>query len=201
MINDLIHYLLPAIEHFRVVGYWIAFFDALLETTVGIGLILPGSTLILFLGAFSASGYLDVGDLIWFVVMGAIIGDNLNYYLGKKYGARWLIVAISLSEWLASKNDLHLVEAFNHAGWKTPDKLGLSSFIRVVKASVFKKPYPLAPISPSFWNTSIQDFNFTKPIDTNRLSDEHHLRIWRTKSLLEIGRHIYVGMANAISYQ
>ena len=638
MINDLIHHLLPTIAHFRVAGYWIAFFAALLETTVGIGLILPGSTLILFLGAFSASGYLDVGDLIWFAVMGAIIGDNLNYYLGEKCGARWLkrgfwflkeqhiekardfmdahgaksiflgrfipsvkeivpfiagsvgmkrktflfwnalgaigwglewvlagyifaqslniakfwlsraglvlvlflilfstfyffkwliikkgkeffsvadplwqtvkkaalnnqrvagwvekhpqsvsflksrmdpsafsglpismltvalvyvlilfggvvedlitsdpivvvdihiatllaafrtriltdiftwitllgksqvvltfiaatiallwlwrkrayilplfasvigsvtftylgklafhrprpqsavyaeysfsfpsghatiavafygfltyllirftpswkrkvnlffagvliilaiglsrvylgmhyisdvwggylvgaiwlIVGISLSEWLGSKNakavplsfapvarpfswglalaavafyaaygvyyhplpasmpprketvvslptnifanerlkytetltgekqepvnllliarnDLHLAEAFNRAGWKTPDKLGLSSFIRVIKAAVFKKPYPLAPISPSFWSASIQDFNFTKQIDANRLSDAHHLRIWRTNSLLESGRHIYVGMANAIN--
>ena len=90
MINDLIHHLLPAIAHFRVAGYWIAFLAALLETTVGIGLVLPGSTLILFLGALSASGYLDVGDLIWFAVMGAIIGDNLNYYLGEKYGVRWL---------------------------------------------------------------------------------------------------------------
>ena len=90
MMNDLINHILPSIEHFRVGGYWIAFFAALLETTIGIGIILPGSTLILFLGALSASGYLDLGDLIWFAVMGAIIGDNLNYYLGKKYGTRWL---------------------------------------------------------------------------------------------------------------
>ena len=90
MIIDLINSVLPSIEHFRVGGYWIALFSALLETTIGIGLILPGSTIILFLGALSARGYLDVGDLIWFSVLGAIIGDNVNYYLGKKYGAKWL---------------------------------------------------------------------------------------------------------------
>jgi undecaprenyl-diphosphatase len=90
MINDLINILLPSIEHFRIVGYWIAFFAALIETTIGIGLILPGSTIILFLGALSARGYLDVGDLIWFSVLGAITGDNVNYYLGRKYGTRWL---------------------------------------------------------------------------------------------------------------
>ena len=90
MINDLINNILPSIEHFRVGGYWIAFFAALLETTIGIGLFLPGSTIILFLGALSARGYLDVGDLIWFSVTGAIIGDNLNYYLGKRYGAKWV---------------------------------------------------------------------------------------------------------------
>ncbi len=90
MINDLINNILPSIEHFRFGGYWIAFFAALLETTIGIGLFLPGSTIILFLGALSARGYLDLGDLIWFAVMGAIIGDNINYYLGKRYGARWV---------------------------------------------------------------------------------------------------------------
>lgn len=90
MINDLINHILPSIEHFHTVGYWIAFFAALLETTVGIGLFLPGSTIILFLGALSARGYLDTGDLIWFAVLGAILGDNINYYLGRRYGAKWL---------------------------------------------------------------------------------------------------------------
>ncbi len=90
MINDLINNMLPSIEHFRVGGYWIAFFAAFFETTVVVGLILPGSTIILFLGALSARGYLDIGDLIWFSVLGAIIGDNVNYYLGRKYGAKWL---------------------------------------------------------------------------------------------------------------
>lgn len=90
MADQIIHIILPTIEHFGMLGYWIAFLAALLETTIGIGLVLPGSTLILFLGALSARGYLDVGDLLWFAIIGAIIGDNLNYYLGKKYGARWI---------------------------------------------------------------------------------------------------------------
>lgn len=90
MATDLFNNILPAVEHFRIGGYWMAFFAALLETTIGIGLILPGSTIILFLGALSARGYLDVGDLIWFAVLGAIVGDNINFYLGGKYGAKWL---------------------------------------------------------------------------------------------------------------
>ena len=90
MFSDLLNSILPSIEHFRIGGYWLAFFSALLETTVGIGLILPGSTIILVLGALSARGYLDVGDLIWFSIAGAVVGDNVNFYLGRKYGARWL---------------------------------------------------------------------------------------------------------------
>jgi len=90
MMNNLINYLLPSVEHLSVAGYWIAFFAALLETIVGIGLVLPGSTVILLLGALAARGYLDLGDLIWFSVLGAILGDNANYFLGRKYGAGWL---------------------------------------------------------------------------------------------------------------
>lgn len=88
--NDLINNILPSVEHFKMAGYWIAFFAALLETTLAVGLLLPGSLIILFLGALSARGYLDLGDLIWFSVLGAIIGDNINYYLGRKYGEKWL---------------------------------------------------------------------------------------------------------------
>ncbi len=90
MMNNLINFILPSIEHVHFAGYWVAFFAALLETTVGIGLFLPGSTIILFLGALSSRGYFDTGDLIWFAVFGAIMGDNINYFLGKRYGAKWI---------------------------------------------------------------------------------------------------------------
>ncbi|MGW8195315.1 MAG: LssY C-terminal domain-containing protein [Desulforhopalus sp.] len=90
MMHNLLNLLLPSIEHVHFTGYWVAFFSALLETTVGIGLLLPGSTIILFLGGLSSRGYLDTGDLIWFAVAGAILGDNINYYLGQKYGTKWL---------------------------------------------------------------------------------------------------------------
>ena len=85
---NLIQSLLPTIGHFHMIGYWIALLAALLETIVGLGWILPGSTIILFMGALAAKGYFDLGDLIWFASIGAIIGDNINYYIGKKYGTK-----------------------------------------------------------------------------------------------------------------
>jgi len=90
MFDQIIKNILPSLVHLGAGGYWIAFFAALLETTIGLGLILPGSTIILFLGALSSRGYLDVGDLIWFSILGAIIGDNINYFLGRKYFHKWL---------------------------------------------------------------------------------------------------------------
>ncbi|AYH45687.1 bifunctional DedA family/phosphatase PAP2 family protein [Azoarcus sp. DN11] len=81
--------LLPSIEHFHLLGYWLAFLCALAETALGVGLLLPGSTLLLLLGALSAGGYLDFGDLLWFSIAGAVLGDNLNYWLGQRYGNQW----------------------------------------------------------------------------------------------------------------
>jgi len=85
---NFIQSLLPGIEHFHMIGYWIALLAALLETIIGVGLFIPGSTIILFTGALAAKGYFDLGDLLWFAVIGAILGDNINYFIGKKYGAK-----------------------------------------------------------------------------------------------------------------
>lgn len=83
---DFIQSLLPAISQFHLIGYLIGFFVALLETVIGIGLFLPGSTILLFMGALAASGYFDLGDLLLFAAVGAVVGDNINYFLGKRFG-------------------------------------------------------------------------------------------------------------------
>jgi len=90
MTDEITHFILPAIEHLQGIGYWVAFFAALVETALVVGLLIPGSTLLLFLGAVSASGHFDFTTLLGFAVAGAIIGDNLNYWLGKRYGRRWI---------------------------------------------------------------------------------------------------------------
>jgi len=77
------------VEHFRMLGYWVALAAAFLETVVGIGLLLPGSTIVLLMGFLAAQGAMDIGDLVWFASIGAVMGDNVNYVLGKKYGERW----------------------------------------------------------------------------------------------------------------
>lgn len=81
---EFVNSLLPTIEHFRVLGYWIAFLIALLETLAFVGLAVPGTALIILTGFLSARGFLDVGDLIWFVAAGAIVGDAISFYLGKR---------------------------------------------------------------------------------------------------------------------
>lgn len=103
---------------------------AFLETALVVGLLLPGSTLLLLLGALSASGKLDIGDLLWFSVAGAVLGDNLNYWLGRRYGKRW----ISDGVWILKPD--HFAKAsefFDRHGAKS---VFLGRFIPTVKEIV-----------------------------------------------------------------
>ena len=90
MIEQLFQSLLPSIEHFHSLAYWLAFVMAFAETALVVGLLVPGSTLLLLLGALTATGKVDFAGIFWFGVAGAVLGDNLNYWLGRRYGQRWL---------------------------------------------------------------------------------------------------------------
>ena len=97
----------------------------------------------------------------------------------------------------SAKDDSQLTSTLEQAGWVVTDRADISSFIKAIKALLMKTPYSSAPISPSFWNTKIQDLSFAKVTGTNWLRNAQHLKIWRTNYLLENGENIYVGMANA----
>ncbi len=90
MIETLTSFLTHQIQNIGQWAYMLAFFAALLETIIGIGMVTPGSTIILFLGGYTAlTGNLDFFDLVFFAATGAIFGDNINYSLGKKFGEKW----------------------------------------------------------------------------------------------------------------
>lgn len=76
--------LLPTIEHFGFLSYWIIFFVFILESLAFIGILLPGTTLIVLLGFAAAAGIFKLGNLALFIIGGAVLGDMLSFYLGKK---------------------------------------------------------------------------------------------------------------------
>ncbi len=76
--------ILPSLSHLGVWGYWLVLLAALLESLVLVGVIVPGAVLVVFAGFLSSQGYMDIGDLIWFAAIGAILGDSISYYLGTK---------------------------------------------------------------------------------------------------------------------
>ncbi len=79
---DFLNSLLPTIEHFRILGYWIVLLVSLLESLAFVGIAIPGTIFIILVGFISAKGFLDLGDLILFTAAGAILGDMISYYLG-----------------------------------------------------------------------------------------------------------------------
>ncbi len=89
MIEQIFSHLLPSIEQFSVLGYWLAFIAAFAETALVVGLLLPGSTFLLLLGAVASTGSLAFSGVLWFAIAGAVLGDNLNFWLGSRYGKRW----------------------------------------------------------------------------------------------------------------
>ncbi len=81
--NFLTH-ILPSLSHLGIWGYWLVLLAALLESLVFVGVVVPGASFVVIAGFLSSQGYLDIGDLIWFAAIGAILGDSLSYYLGTK---------------------------------------------------------------------------------------------------------------------
>jgi hypothetical protein len=67
--------------------------------------------------------------------------------------------------------------AFAALGWSEADKLGLASSWGMVRAFVFKSPYPTAPFSTLYLFGRGQDIGFQQAID-NSPRRRHHVRFW-----------------------
>lgn len=106
---------MPAIEQMSGWLYWIALLAALVETVLVVGLFLPGSTLLLLLGAFSANpGGPSFFGILVFAVAGATLGDNINFTLGRRYGRRWMQAGV----WLLRREHFEKAQDFfsRHGG-------------------------------------------------------------------------------------
>lgn len=56
------------------------------ESGMFVGFFFPGDTLLMTAGIFAAQGKLNIGVTIAVIAIAAIIGDNLGYQIGKRYG-------------------------------------------------------------------------------------------------------------------
>ncbi len=72
-----------------LIGNWayvVIFLAAYLESAAFMGLIVPGETVVVLAGFLSSHGYLDLGDCILVISLGAVLGDSTGYSLGKVMG-------------------------------------------------------------------------------------------------------------------
>jgi membrane protein DedA with SNARE-associated domain/membrane-associated phospholipid phosphatase len=77
--------ILALIEHY---GYLVVFFGVMLEST---GVPLPGETILLAAGVLVQRGHLDLGDTIAFGIAGAVVGDQIGYWVGREGGRPFVL--------------------------------------------------------------------------------------------------------------
>jgi membrane protein DedA with SNARE-associated domain len=83
-----IHAFVVFLQHNVFLAVVIALLAAACESLVLIGAFIPGTALILALGAASGLGYLPLWPLILAATIGAILGDGLSYWIGHAHRDR-----------------------------------------------------------------------------------------------------------------
>lgn len=74
--------------------YIILFLVIFIETGVVIMPFLPGDSLLFTAGLFARLGYLNMAFLTTLLFIAAVIGDNTNYWIGRKIGLRVLHIKL-----------------------------------------------------------------------------------------------------------
>src|SRR5215216_6098228 len=77
--------ILSLIEHY---GYLVILFGVMLEST---GVPLPGETILIASGVLVQRGHLDLGYVIVFGILGAVTGDQIGYWVGRKGGRPFVL--------------------------------------------------------------------------------------------------------------
>jgi membrane protein DedA with SNARE-associated domain len=71
-------------------GYVIVGVATFLENSVGVGVIVPGETLVILGGFYARVGDLWLPLVALVAVVGAILGDNVGYWIGRRFGRGFL---------------------------------------------------------------------------------------------------------------
>lgn len=77
--------ILPLIGRY---GYLVIFFGVMAESA---GIPLPGETILIAAGALVHHGTLNPGEVLLFGILGAIIGDQIGYWAGRKGGRPFVL--------------------------------------------------------------------------------------------------------------
>lgn len=73
-------------DHYRDSIYVVLFVVIFIETGLIIMPFLPGDSLLFMAGMFAANGKLDLAFILGSLAFAAVLGDNVNYWIGRKLG-------------------------------------------------------------------------------------------------------------------
>lgn len=84
----ILNILLPHLNHW---GYYVLFLMTFLETSAFLGFLVPGESMVVIAGLLTSKGVLELGDVIWVASFGAIVGDTVGYFIGRRFGERFFL--------------------------------------------------------------------------------------------------------------
>ena len=88
MTEDIIAKLILALQQHSTLSLFFVFLVAFSESLIIVGLIVPGAVLMILFGALIAMDALEFWPTIFFAISGAVAGDSLSYWLGRRYKTR-----------------------------------------------------------------------------------------------------------------
>jgi membrane-associated protein len=134
--------------------YAVLFLVIFAETGLVVTPILPGDSLLFAAGALAATGAMDVKVLAVLLVVAAILGDAVNYAIGKYVGPRIFSATDQSSRWHRLLNRDHLERThafFEKYGGKA---IVLGRFVPIVRTFV-----PFVAGAGSMTNSKFAAFN------------------------------------------
>lgn len=140
------------IDYFGIGAYLILFFIIFLETGAVILAILPGDSLLVGAGAFASTDDLNVVALLVGFYVATLLGDMLNYKIGKYLGEKYHRSRFedrSLFKFINKENFDKVHHFFTHKGRRA---FLISRFIPVART--------LTPFIAGFTNVNFLDISF-----------------------------------------
>jgi membrane-associated protein len=109
-VNDALNWILGAVDAVDpLVRTLLAGLGMLLETSVLVGLIVPGDTIVI-VASTAVAGPVEYFGLVLAVIVGALAGESIGFYLGRRFGPwirrSWLGRRIGEKNWSAAERYL-----------------------------------------------------------------------------------------------
>lgn len=135
LITTLVDFILHIDQHlggiihdYGAITYLLLFLIIFCETGLVVTPFLPGDSLLFAAGAFAALGSLNIGFLFFMFAVAAIVGDALNYSIGKKIGSS--LMAKEKHRFIKPENIQQTVDFFERHGGKT---IVIARFIPIIR--------------------------------------------------------------------
>ncbi|WP_024786692.1 MULTISPECIES: DedA family protein [unclassified Lebetimonas] len=84
--SELINHFIKILIEYKEIAYFILFFGSMLETVIGFSFFIYGEIVFLSGAILAGMGILNIWIVTFVLYLGGIVGDNISYFLGRKYG-------------------------------------------------------------------------------------------------------------------